>query len=322
MYVSKRGLASFLLAALLAGCDKSEPMAVGETAWDRVQLISEAAEPIAEIVVREGDTVARGDLILRQLPEMTTARLEQAAASRDQARARLAEIRRGPRQQRIDEARALLDGAESRLHNQREQLHRVEELVARGLASTADLDRARADTDSARGEVNALRAELNALLEGSTVEELQQAEAAYQQAEARWQEIQVTLNRLAITAPRNGIIDALPYEAGERPAAGSVVVVMLVGKQPHARVYIPEAQRVHIRPGTSLPIKVDGISDSLTGRVRYVASDPAFTPFYALTEHDRSRLSYLAEIDFENLGDHQLPAGIPVQVDLSGLGDD
>jgi len=49
--------------------------------------------------------------------------------------------------------------------------------------------------------------------------------------------------------------------------------------------------------------------------VRWIANEAAFTPYYALTEHDRSRLSYLAEIDVvEEQG--RLPDGVPVEVDF------
>ena len=45
--------------------------------------------------------------------------------------------------------------------------------------------------------------------------------------------------------------------------------------------------------------------------IRWISSEAAFTPYFALTQHDRSRLSYLAEIDLTDGGD--LPAGIPVE---------
>lgn len=303
-------------ALALAGCEAPPPMAVGQTAWDRVELISEAPEPITAIPVTEGDRVAAGDVLLRQDPERLAAQLTQAERTRDQAAARLAELRRGPRQERIREAQARLEGAESRLANANKQLDRIQDLLERGLSTPADEDNAVAERDSARSRVNEARAALEALLEGTTVEELQQAEAALAQAEARVHELQVVEDRLTVRAPRPGVVDALPFEIGERPPAGATVAVILVGDGPYARVYVPEPQRQALRPGDRVPVHVDGIEAPLEGRVRFVASDPAFTPFFALTEHDRSRLSYLAEIDLPDPGDKPLPAGIPVQVEV------
>lgn len=309
---------ALMLSAALAvtGCETPEPLAVGQTAWDRVELISEAAEPITSIAVGEGDAVAEGDVILRQDSERVAARLDQARSARDQAAARLAELKRGPRTERIEEARARLEGAESRMANAEKQLARIRDLLDRDLATPADRDDAEAARDSARSEVDQARAALAALLEGTTLEELEQAEATLAQAEARVRELQVVHDRLTVRAPRAGVVDALPFEAGERPPAGATVAVLLVGRQPYARVYVPEPQRVRLQAGDRVPVHVDGLDEPLEGRVRFVSNDPAFTPFFALTEHDRSRLSYLAEIDLPAGEERALPAGIPVQVEL------
>ena len=47
------------------------------------------------------------------------------------------------------------------------------------------------------------------------------------------------------------------------------------------------------------------------------ATDPAFTPYYALNASDRARLVFLAEFDLE--AGEDLPSGVPAQV---LLGDD
>jgi len=49
--------------------------------------------------------------------------------------------------------------------------------------------------------------------------------------------------------------------------------------------------------------------------VRWVASESAFTPYFALTEHDRGRLSFVAKVDILD-SDRRLPDGVPVEVEL------
>jgi HlyD family secretion protein len=63
---------------------------------------------------------------------------------------------------------------------------------------------------------------------------------------------------------------------------------------------------------------VDGLK-TYQGKVRYVSSEAAFTPYYALTQRDRSRLSYLAEIDFTEASAANLPGGVPVEVTFPDL---
>jgi HlyD family secretion protein len=45
-----------------------------------------------------------------------------------------------------------------------------------------------------------------------------------------------------------------------------------------------------------------------------VSHEAAFTPYYALTERDRGRLSYLAEVTLTDGDARGLPTGVPVQV--------
>jgi HlyD family secretion protein len=91
---------------------------------------------------------------------------------------------------------------------------------------------------------------------------------------------------------------------------------MLTGK-PYARVYVPEPWRARLAIGAEFPLRVDGIEPILRGRLRWIATDPAFTPYYALNAEDRARLVYPAEFDL--LDAQELPSGVPVQV---LLGDD
>ena len=57
------------------------------------------------------------------------------------------------------------------------------------------------------------------------------------------------------------------------------------------------------------------MSAALAGRVRWVASEAAFTPYYALTERDRGRLSYIAKVDIVEERE-RLPDGLPVEVEF------
>jgi HlyD family secretion protein len=63
-------------------------------------------------------------------------------------------------------------------------------------------------------------------------------------------------------------------------------------------------------------VHVDGIDAAFPARVRNVSSEASFTPYAALTEQDRGRLVYVAELDLEGDGARELPAGVPVQVEF------
>jgi HlyD family secretion protein len=303
-----------LIAIHACGGGTNDEIAVGTLERDRIELIAEAQEPIVEIRVREGQSVQEGELLLRHDGGRLEAQVARAEGARDRAAARLAELVRGPRAERIREARARLSGMESLLATAERDLDRTRMLVEQGVAAPERLDRDQARRDDALASRDAARAVLEELERGSTDEELQQARAALSEAEASLTDLRIQRERLLVRAPRAGQIDALPYEVGERPPPGAVVVVMLADTAPYARVYVPEPLRVRFRPGLAVSVRVDGIDRDLAGRVRSVSHEAAFTPYFALTERDRSRLAYLAEVDLIEPQSRDLPTGLPVEV--------
>jgi len=308
-------------ALLIAACSDTtrENFVVGELASDRLELIAEVNEPILEFLVAEGENVTAGQLILRQDDSRAQARLAESDAAVQQAKARLDELVRGPRQEQISQARANLDGATRDASFRETEFQRARDLLAKELASPEFHDRAKANLDTANANLDLRRAQLQELLAGTTVEELAQAEQALLQAEARRDSAQIDVDRHSLHAPADGLFDSRLFEPGERPGAGQPVAVVLGGKQPFARIYVPEHLRVRVSPGIAAEIRVDGLDVPVSGRVRWVASEAAFTPYFALTEHDRGRLTFLAKVDITEDRD-RLPDGVPVEVELR-LGD-
>ena len=292
---------------------------VGTVARPRIDLTAESNDVITAIHVNEGDAISSGTIIAEQDPTLYQTRLDQSLAVRDRLAARLAELERGPRPELISAARAKLQGTVSNLAIQEREYSRVSRLVTDKLASASLLDQALEHKDLALAAHDQARAELEALLAGSTTEEIDQIKASLAEAEALIHTQQTLLQRLHIVAPRDGTIDSLPYETGERPLPGSTLAVMLASQLPYARVYIPEPIRSRIQAGTTATIQVDGVNTAFQGKVRYVSAEAAFTPHYALTQRDRSRLSFLAEIDFVENSAANIAVGIPVEVTFPDL---
>ena len=300
---------------LVAGCAKERPVEVhGTVERDRLELIAESNERIVEIAVHEGDRVSPGALLVRQEAGTAQPRIDQARAALLEAQRRLADLEQGPRQREIDEARAALGGAESELQTAQSEFARVQTLVQRKLLSESNLDQARAARDSARAGRDAARARYELLKQGTRTEQVAEARAAVQRAAAALAEVETIASRYTVTAPRAALVEALPYKLGERPAAGRPVAILLADGVPYARVYVPEPLRTRFIAGTKVEAAVDGHAERIQGTVRYVAAEAAFTPYFALTQKDRSRLAYLAEITLDDPAAQALPAGMPVQV--------
>ena len=310
-----------LVSLSLMACQSSddEVRMVGQTESDRVELSATFAEPITSRLVAEGQLVKKGEVIIQQATERSVARVREAEATVAQNQARLAELTRGPRKEQIVAAQATVDGAKQELRFRRIELDRVKALVDRKLSPPDDLDRAQAALDSAVASLDFNRARLAELLTGTTVEELEQAEAALSRANAQLEGLQVDLDRLTTVAPVDGIVDSFLFEPGERPLNGQPMAVMLSGDQPYARIYVPADLRTSVSPGTKVWVLADGVTQPIKGTFRWVASEASFTPYFALTKHDRGRLTYLAKIDIDVAGS-RLPDGVPVEIELASAG--
>ena len=302
---------SACLLLALAGCDAGDSrQMVGTLERDRVEIKVESSEPIISRQVIDGQAVSAGDALFEQDPTRASAQYDQKTALSEQATARLAELRRGPRPEAIRETRAKLAAAQAVTANAAADLKRERELFSKKLSNQAALDRAETAWSSATADVEIQRQALEAQLNGTTLEELAQAEAAVAAAKAQQTLAALDLKRTRSVAPLDGVVDKMLYQVGERPAVGATVAVLLDSSRVYARVYVPAYLRTRVIPGSSIRVQVDGVAGEMTGTVRWVSADASFTPYFALTEHDRSRLSYLAEIDLATAGD--LPSGIPV----------
>lgn len=311
-------LAMACLLLALAGCRGEAADALGTLERDRITLPAPAAERIVAIEVREGQRVKAGERLIQLEPDRTGARLAALQAQARQAGEARAELEAGPRREAIAQARARLAAARAQAADAQAYYARVEPLGQRQLVSAAEVDRARAAASRAGAEMRAAQAALLELEHGTRAERLAQGEAAEAAARAEVEAQRVTLDKLALVAPRDAIVDSLPYKQGDQAPVGAPLAVLLVGDAPHARVYVPEPVRMRIRVGQRARVRIEGHDEVFDGRVRMIRSEPSFTPYYALTGKDAARLSYLAEIALEGEAARELPVGLPVQAEFSG----
>jgi HlyD family secretion protein len=305
------------LCLLLGACARERPQQVlGTVERDRLELIAESNERIVAIAVHEGDRVAAGEVLIEQEAGLAQPRIDQARAAQAGAQRRLADLEAGPRQREIDEARAALGGAEGALRTDQAEYERVQALVERKLLSASSLDQARARRDASLASRDAARARLALLQEGTRTEQIAEARSAVERATAALAEVETGAARYTVRAPRAGLVEALPYKLGERPPAGRTVAVLLADGEPYARVYVPEPLRARFLAGTKVEVHADGVSGAVPGVVRYISAEAAFTPYYSLTQQDRSRLAYLAEVTLNGAAANALPAGLPVQIQV------
>ncbi|MFV8818583.1 HlyD family secretion protein [Haliea sp. E17] len=308
-----RAVLAVLLICAFTGCgEEPATQALGTLERDRIILRATAAEIITAQPVPEGSQVTAGTLLVQLDDRQQRAVVARSRADVGRARAELEELRNGARPEEIAAATARVSGARASLVQAGAQYTRTVSLVKQKLAAQAELDQALATRDEAEANLQSAREDLLRLTNGTRQEQLDAGAAALQAAEAQLAVEEHKLSDLSVVATRDAWLDSLPWNEGERVTSGATLAVLLANSRPYARVYVPEPWRARVKIGDSYPVHIDGVDQAIEGRLRWIATEPAFTPYYALNASDRSRLVYLAEFDLTSGDD--LPSGVPAQV--------
>ena len=311
--------AACLVLLSLLGCDREQQQAFGTLEWDRVNGRAMVSEVITDVYVAEGALVAAGTPLLKLDDRKIQAEIDTIKAQLQQSRWSLQELIAGPRSQTIAEARARVESAKATVENARQVYKRRKVLFSKNQVSKEEFDLAKKEYFNAQANVNEHSEALNELLAGTRFEQLEQSRAQVAALKAQLLQLQLKMADYTVTSARKGRVDSIPFKRGDRPPGNAVVVTLLSGEQPWARVYVPEPFRSKMTPGNTYTVLVDGQDTSYKARLRTISSEASFTPYYALTAKDRSRLAYVAELDLLDEQSASLTAGTPVQLLLETL---
>ncbi|NHH88980.1 HlyD family efflux transporter periplasmic adaptor subunit [Pseudoalteromonas sp. MB47] len=303
-----------LISLVITACsDSNEGVALGTLERERVIHPATTNEILIDLPVSAGQLVEKGQVIAKFDAELQQAIVAKAQAQLAQATAFLEKTLNGARPEEVAAASAKVAAANAAYTQSEANFRRAKTLVKDKLASQETLDSATAARDETFANLESAKQNLNELTNGSRVEDINSAKAQVQAAEAELKVQQKYLSDLTIKAMRAGRVDNLPWHVGERVTKGSPVVIIQANSAPYARVYIPEPYRAKLNQGMTLTVRVDGIDKDIQGKLTWIATEPAFTPFYALNQEERARLMYLAEVTLPT-SENNLPTGVPAQV--------
>ncbi|MCX7697579.1 MAG: efflux RND transporter periplasmic adaptor subunit [Bacteroidales bacterium] len=162
-----------------------------------VKVSPDVSGEIVEIYVKEGQTVKKGDPLVRIKPDLYKANFDQVSANVQVQKANYLN------------SEARLNQAKSRLITLEQAYLRSKTLFEKGVISQAEYDEAYMQYLVAKAEVEAA----NQALEG--------AKFAYRGALASLNEASNNLSRTIVYAPLDGVISRLSVQVGERVAGAS-----------------------------------------------------------------------------------------------------
>ena len=283
----------------------------------QVQLSFNGSERITQLLVKEGDTVKKGQLVatLDAVRLTGNVELQQAqVASQQQAVSRLVA---GSRPEEIIKAQADVEAARIDAENAERTFQRSKTLVEQNFVSKQQLDDAKAAADAAKAKLHSLQEVFKLVQIGPRKEDIAQAKAALNANLAALDVARKALADASLYAPDNGVIQGRILEPGDMASPQRPVYTLALTDPIWVRVYVQETALGKLKPGMSAEVS----TDSYPGKryrawVGYISPTAEFTPKSVETTEVRSSLVYQVRIFVCN-SQNELRLGMPASVTIS-----
>lgn len=304
----------------LPAADPEKPVAAApgriEGSADAIQVGASISGIIEDVLVKQGDRISAGQVLIRIECNDVAARLKQRRAEYDSAVALHEKLVNGPRPQEIDIAIAEVKSATAGLAEAKARLTRGQALVKTNDISRAAYDTAERDHHMAESQLDSAQLRLRLLQAGTRKEELAEAKARKIALEHSIAATEAELAKCEIRSAIDGIVLHKHVSKGElvsvffpKPLISLVElrhyrVRAEVDEHDVARISIGQKVKITLNgnPGRHLWGRVGSLAPVM-GRRRILTSDPA-------DRSDRDVLEVLIDIDDQ-------PASLPIGLRVS-----
>lgn len=278
----------------------------GSIEANTVQVGSLLGGRVAAVHVKEGDVVQAGRPLVTFEPDLRDLEIAQQRATVTQARAELAKVKRGPREEELRQAQINWQSAET-------DRRRFEALLRSGAISQRDYDATQVKAATAHETLLAAQ-------RGGRLEDVAAAEAALAQAEEHLAFLERQHKELVVTAPSTGIVETFDLRPGDLAAANQPVATLLEPDQIWVRVYVPEIQLGRVKLGQPAAVHVDTFPHrSFPGRVVEIRTQAEYTPRNIQTLDQRSDQVFGVKVAIDPTP--ELKPGMAAIVDLAEPGE-
>ena len=264
------GLIAFIGIGLWKAATPAQVPLQGQVDARTIEVAPKIPGRIEEVLVKEGDTVQAGAVMMKiGIPEIS-AKLGQVTAQEQAAQAKARLVEEGARKEKIREAKSMYESAVGALKLAKKTYARIDTLYKEGLVSAQKHDEARAALDTAAGIAKAAQSVYEMAQTGAREDEKKAAEALARQAASGVAEVKSLASESELRAPRTGEVTRVVLHAGEVTPAGFPLVTLLDHSDKWVVFNIRENELSQIKIGTKLKAKVPALG----------LTDAAFTVYW------------------------------------------
>jgi HlyD family secretion protein len=274
---------------------------------DERKVSSDVSGEIVDLLVQEGDSVKKGQLLARVFADVLTSNRDRSASVVNQQEAQVGNIE------------ASIASFEARLNQAKQTYDRQKRLFDDKVISRAEFEQAESQYLSAKADLNAAK------------QNVKGTKAAVQSARADLNAANKNLSRTTIVSPMDGIVSLLAVKKGERVAGNQFSVgteMMRIAdlSKIEVRVDVGENDIPKIHIGDSATIEVDAFNDrKFKGVVTQISSSSTSAQTVsAATTSDVTNYKVYIRIDpasYADLIDPSKPRSFPFRPGMSASAD-
>jgi HlyD family secretion protein len=280
-----------------------------------VDLAPKVPGRVVEVLVREGDRVKAGALLVRLDLGETSIAVERERAGVRSAEARAEDLQAGSRASEIAAVEAEVHDRRAALALAEKEAERQQFLLDRKVGTQRDFDRARTDRERASAALQASNERLRMAREGARVHQTEAANAEADRAKAVLQQSVTVARENEIRAPADGVIVHRLAEPGQLVGAGQPALTMAFANRLYVRTFIPETKLGRVKMGAPARVTVDAFPGrEFAARITEIAPEAEFTPKAVETKNERVNLVYGAKADLDRGWSEPLVPGQPAEV--------
>ena len=317
--MNARAAALLIAASLAAGCRPKGDTGVvtlnGRLEAPVVDMASKVAGRVVQVLVREGDRVKAGDLLVKLDLGETAIAVDRDRQGVESAAARLEDLKLGSRDAEIAQAEADLADKRAAAELARKELERQEALLFKKVGTQRDTDTARTGVERAAASAKMAADRLQLLREGFRKWQTEQARADVERAKTVLRQSESLAKEFEIRAPADAVVLHRIAEPGLLLGAGQPALTLAFLNRLYVRTFVPETQLGRVKPGCAAEVAVDAFPGrTFPARVTEISPDAEFTPKPVETARERVNLVYAAKVDLDAGWEAPLVPGQPADV--------
>lgn len=243
----------------------------GQIVAREYSVSSKLAGRIDEILVKKGDKVKKGDLIYTIKSPELHAKLTQAQAGYEAAKALSTQTHKGTREETIISAKDIWQSAKAMADLAEKTYNRIQSLYDNGVLSLQKRDEAYTAYQSAKYNENTAYQQYKIALDGATTEIKKAAFEKERAAKGQVSEVQAYIKDIQAYAPVDGEISNVLLHSGELSPSGFPVALIVDMDQAYLKVGVPENYLKDFTVGKTFQAYVPALDKNITFRVDYVS---------------------------------------------------